>query len=95
MFELPEVQVHQAGDGRRFVSAARLQGRNRGEAFYGCSEYPNCNVVYWDKPVLETCPDCNAPFLLEKTTKKQGTFRYCANEDCPSHEKAQKTQKVS
>jgi DNA topoisomerase-1 len=54
----------------------------RGKAFYGCSEYPNCNVVYWDKPVLETCPQCSAPFLLEKTTKKQGTFRYCANEDC-------------
>ena len=54
----------------------------RGKAFYGCSEYPNCNVVYWDKPVLETCPQCTAPFLLEKTTKKQGTFRYCANEDC-------------
>ena len=54
----------------------------RGKVFYGCSEYPNCNVVYWDKPVLETCPQCNAPFLLEKTTKKQGTFRHCANEDC-------------
>ena len=54
----------------------------RGKAFYGCSEYPNCNVVYWDKPVLETCPQCNAPFLLEKTTKKQGTFRYCADENC-------------
>jgi DNA topoisomerase-1 len=54
----------------------------RGKAFYGCSEYPNCNIVYWDKPVLETCPNCNAPFLLEKTTKKAGTFRYCANEDC-------------
>jgi DNA topoisomerase-1 len=67
----------------------------RGKAFYGCSEYPNCNVVYWDKPVLETCPDCNAPFMLEKTTKKQGTFRYCANEECASHQKAEKTQKVS
>lgn len=54
----------------------------RGKAFYGCSEYPNCNVVYWDKPVSETCPQCNAPFLLEKTTKKQGTFRYCADEAC-------------
>jgi len=54
----------------------------RGKAFYGCSEYPNCNVVYWDKPVLETCPQCNTPFLLEKTTKKQGTFRYCADEAC-------------
>jgi DNA topoisomerase-1 len=54
----------------------------RGKAFYGCSEYPNCNIVYWDKPVNEICPQCNAPFLLEKTTKKQGTFRYCANEEC-------------
>jgi DNA topoisomerase I len=54
----------------------------RGKAFYGCSEYPNCNVVYWDKPVVDTCPQCNAAFLLEKTTKKTGTFRYCANEEC-------------
>jgi len=54
----------------------------RGKAFYGCSEYPKCNIVYWDKPVSETCPQCNAPFLLEKTTKKEGTFRYCADEAC-------------
>jgi DNA topoisomerase-1 len=54
----------------------------RGKAFYGCSEYPKCDRVYWDKPVDEKCPQCKAPFLLEKTTKKQGTFRYCANEEC-------------
>jgi DNA topoisomerase-1 len=54
----------------------------RGKVFYGCGTYPDCDRVYWDKPVLEVCPKCNAPFLLEKTTKKQGTFRHCANEDC-------------
>lgn len=54
----------------------------RGKVFYGCSQYPSCDRVFWDKPVSETCPNCNAPFLLEKTTKKQGTFRYCANEAC-------------
>ncbi len=55
----------------------------RGKVFYGCSAYPDCDRVYWDKPVLETCPKCKEPFLLEKTTKKQGTFRYCANtEEC-------------
>ena len=54
----------------------------RGKVFYGCAMYPNCDRVYWDKPVLEACPKCNAPFLLEKTTKKQGTFRHCANEEC-------------
>ena len=53
----------------------------RGKTFYGCSEYPKCETVYWDKPVIEKCPQCGAPFLLEKTTKK-GTTRRCANEDC-------------
>ncbi|MGI8657136.1 MAG: type I DNA topoisomerase [Pyrinomonadaceae bacterium] len=54
----------------------------RGKAFYGCSEYPKCDVVFWDKPVLTPCPQCNAPFLLEKTTKKDGTVHYCADEAC-------------
>jgi len=54
----------------------------RGKVFYGCSNYPKCDAVYWDKPVNEPCPKCNAPFVLEKTTKKDGTFRYCQNEGC-------------
>jgi len=54
----------------------------RGKVFYSCSQYPDCDVVYWDKPVIEACPKCAAPFLLEKTTKKLGTFRHCAKEGC-------------
>jgi DNA topoisomerase-1 len=54
----------------------------RGKVFYGCANYPKCDVVFWDKPVAETCPKCSMPFLLEKTTKKDGTVRYCQNEDC-------------
>jgi DNA topoisomerase I len=46
------------------------------------SNYPKCDVVYWDKPVSEACPKCSALQLLEKTTKKDGTVRYCKNEDC-------------
>ena len=54
----------------------------RGKAFYGCSAYPKCDQVFWDKPVVESCPECKAGFLLEKTTKKEGTFRYCNTEGC-------------
>jgi DNA topoisomerase-1 len=54
----------------------------RGKVFYGCANYPKCDVVFWDKPVDQKCPNCDAPFLLEKTTKKEGTVRYCQNEDC-------------
>ncbi|MBA3711978.1 MAG: type I DNA topoisomerase [Pyrinomonadaceae bacterium] len=53
----------------------------RGKAFYGCAEYPECDAVFWDKPIPEPCPQCNAPFVLEKTSKK-GIVRVCANEDC-------------
>ena len=54
----------------------------RGKAFYGCSEYPKCDAVYWDKPVLEPCPQCKAPFLLEKTTKKGTTYTCARTEEC-------------
>jgi len=55
----------------------------RGKVFYGCSEYPNCDAVFWDKPVAEPCPQCNKPFLLEKyNAKKEEMIRYCSEEDC-------------
>jgi len=54
----------------------------RGKVFYGCTNYPKCDAVYWDKPIAEPCPKCNFPFVLEKTTKKDGTIRYCQNEGC-------------
>jgi DNA topoisomerase I len=71
----------------------------RGKAFYGCSEYPKCDVVFWDKPIKdEPCPNCNAPFVLEKTTKKDGTIHYCNNcdykesVDAPSGKTEDKTE---
>jgi DNA topoisomerase-1 len=54
----------------------------RGKVFYGCSNYPKCDAVFWDKPIVEPCPKCKAPFLFEKTTKKEGTFKYCNNDEC-------------
>lgn len=55
----------------------------RGKIFYGCSEYPSCDAVFWDKPIAESCPQCQAPFLLEKyNAKTNTTTRYCQNEEC-------------
>ncbi len=54
----------------------------RGRNFYSCSEYPKCDAVFWDKPVAEPCPQCAAPFVLEKKNKKGETIRLCAREDC-------------
>jgi DNA topoisomerase-1 len=54
----------------------------RGKVFYGCTNYPKCDQVYWDKPVTEPCPKCSAPLTFEKTTKKDGTVRYCQTDGC-------------
>jgi DNA topoisomerase-1 len=54
----------------------------RGKVFYGCLKYPDCDFVVWNKPVPEPCPQCGAPFLLEKATKREGLIRYCNEEAC-------------
>ena len=54
----------------------------RGKVFYGCSKYPECDFVLWNKPVPDPCPACGAPYLIEKTTKRDGTIRYCNDENC-------------
>ena len=54
----------------------------RGKTFYGCSRFPDCTFATWDKPVAKECPGCGAKFLVEKTTKKQGTFLACNTKGC-------------
>ena len=54
----------------------------RGKMFFGCSNYPDCDFVLWNRPVNEKCPKCSTPFLVEKTTKKHGRQLLCGNEDC-------------
>jgi DNA topoisomerase-1 len=59
----------------------------RGKTFYSCSNYPNCRFVLWDKPLPQACPNCGAPYILERYTKKQGLVRYCANKSCDYRER--------
>ena len=52
----------------------------KGRKFYGCSNYPECDFVSWDKPIKESCPKCKG-ILTEKGTKK-GTLVKCINKEC-------------
>ncbi len=54
----------------------------RGRTFYGCSSYPSCDFVSWDRPRSEKCPTCQSPYLLEKYSKKTGSFIACPNKEC-------------
>jgi DNA topoisomerase-1 len=61
----------------------------RGKVFYGCANYPDCDFTLWNKPIAEKCPDCGAPFLVEKITKKHGRQLVCNNEDCDYERQAE------
>jgi DNA topoisomerase-1 len=54
----------------------------RGKTFFGCSNYPDCDFVLWNRPIAEKCPQCGAAFLTEKITKKHGRQLICNNDDC-------------
>jgi DNA topoisomerase-1 len=58
----------------------------RGKIFYSCSRYPKCTFALWDRPIQEPCPRCQAPFIVEKTTKRAGTTRRCIREECDYRE---------
>ncbi|MDQ0230546.1 type I DNA topoisomerase [Metabacillus malikii] len=54
--------------------------------FYGCSNYPECEFLSWDKPVARSCPKCNQ-MLVEKKLKK-GVQVQCV--ECDYKEEQQK-----
>jgi len=49
----------------------------RGKIFYGCDQYPACDMATWDKPINEFCPTCKS--ILVQTAK--GAVK-CSNKEC-------------
>ena len=55
----------------------------KGRIFYGCSGYPDCDQVFWNKPVNKKCPKCGS-LLVEK--KGKDTKYACSNSECDYRE---------
>ncbi len=55
----------------------------RGYQFYGCSNYPNCNFMTWDKPTGENCPQCGKSLF-----KGKGGMVTCPDAKCGYSAKA-------
>jgi DNA topoisomerase-1 len=69
---IPGLKCPQCGTGD--VGEKRTR---RGKPFWGCTRYPECDWSVWDEPVARSCEVCDAPFLVRKSTKKQGVFLKC------------------
>ncbi|MCD6435393.1 MAG: type I DNA topoisomerase [Clostridiales bacterium] len=53
--------------------------------FYGCSEFPNCNFVSWNKPINKKCPECGSILVEGKSRDKE--YYVCSNKECAYKEK--------
>ncbi|MCJ1786200.1 type I DNA topoisomerase [Staphylococcus warneri] len=62
----------------------RKSKKNR--IFYGCSNYPECDFISWDKPVGRDCPKCNH-YLVDK---KKGRSSQVTCSNCDYKEEVQK-----
>lgn len=66
-----------------------VERRSRfGKAFYSCANYPDCKFALWNKPLARPCPQCGAPFLVEKYSKKTGLSIGCNKKECGYKEEA-------
>ncbi len=67
---------------------AKLVKRNSkktGKAFYGCTNYPQCDFASPGLPTGDVCPECGSYIITGRGRK------YCMNSACPS--RAKKTKK--
>ncbi|MDR2657945.1 MAG: type I DNA topoisomerase [Oscillospiraceae bacterium] len=53
----------------------------KGNRFYSCERYPDCDFIAWDFPLPDKCPQCGTHMVL-KSNRKGARWRLCANEQC-------------
>lgn len=58
----------------------------RGRYFYGCSEYPKCDMALWNEPVDQFCPTCGH-IMVKKVGRDKTEHIVCSNPECPSQPK--------
>jgi DNA topoisomerase-1 len=55
--------------------------------FWGCTNYPKCDFTSNSKPVVEPCPECGSPYLVEKVLRT-GIYLECPNKKKAADEEA-------
>ncbi len=66
-------------EGRCPVCGGEVIGKKskKGHTFFGCSNYPECNFMTWDKPTGQACPKCGKTLFRTRAGKL-----HCLAEGC-------------
>jgi DNA topoisomerase-1 len=76
---IPLADCPRAGCDGKIIAKRKQNGR--GKVFYGCTRFPDCDFVTYFTPTEYKCPRCGY-FLVERSDKKRGEYRSCANPEC-------------
>ena len=58
-----------------------IKRSKKGNRFYGCSNYPECNFVSWYEPTNEKCPECGS-YMVKRYSKSKGEYLQCSDKEC-------------
>ncbi|MCL0107914.1 type I DNA topoisomerase [Peptococcaceae bacterium] len=58
-----------------------IRRSKKGRVLYGCSNYPNCGFVIWNKPSKQKCPKCGSIMIYKNSRSKDKKIQ-CINGDC-------------
>ncbi len=68
---------------KNLVKKVSKSGKNKGNVFYACLNYPRCKTIFNDKPTNEVCKNCGGLMLIDSDGNK-----YCSNK-CQEQPKEQ------
>lgn len=63
----------------------RLRSK-RGRVYYRCDNYPDCDILFWDRPVNRKCPKCGS-LMTEKAGRVP--VYICSDAECGYKEKVE------
>ena len=52
-----------------------------GKTFYSCDQYPKCKYILNNEPVVQACPECNWPLLIQRMMAS-GKVLSCPQKKC-------------
>ncbi|MEE3392253.1 MAG: type I DNA topoisomerase [Lachnospiraceae bacterium] len=53
-----------------------IKKTKKGRRYYGCSAFPDCQFMSWQKPARTKCPECGSPMVIK------GNKLVCTNPEC-------------
>lgn len=56
-----------------------------GRMFFGCNRFPACDHTLRERPIPRACGRCDAPWVVQRFSRRDGAVFVCVREGCGHH----------